>query len=107
MTKSRRGIYYNLSKSEYVVKLDKITLHFSSKLYMNKFLSTYENEIHQFNIKANNIYKNKFELDMSQLAVIRLYELIEKRGFYILIDGNEVTCLDSLRFDLSVENRKN
>lgn len=65
---------------------------------MNKFKSVYEEEAERFNQALENVYKNKFNFFAGPLAWIRLYVMTEKRGFYIIIDGNEITCVDDLVF---------
>ena len=98
--KTKRGIYYNLKNSEYKVNVKPFTFVFSSQFYLNKFEREMNEEIKVFNEKANNVYKNKFELNMETLALLRLYKNIEKRGFYILLDGSEVNCLEEITLTL-------
>jgi hypothetical protein len=63
-------------------------------------MDRYRAEIMRFNESAMNIYKRQFNLVFIELAVIRLYTMIEKRGFYINLRGEPVTCLESLTFHL-------
>lgn len=105
--KTKRGIYTNIKESEYTysvffnqngVHLD-YTFYFSSEFYRNKFENRHKEEIHRFNRSLNNVYKDKFDIVADPLAWIRLYCLIEKRGFYIIINnGVEITCPEDLRF---------
>lgn len=104
--KTKRGIYLNIKDSNYAFtpnEYPKLTFYFSSMFYLNKFKSEYDSEVERFNQSANNIYKNKFILKMDLLALLRLYVLIEKRGFYITYEGIEINCLDNLAFVLDVE----
>jgi hypothetical protein len=96
--KTVRGIYYNLKESEYVFTIGTIKFYFSSKMYRDKFMSRYLEERKRFNQALNHVYKDKFNLLGDMLAWVRLYVTIEKRGFYINIEGNDVTCLDDLVF---------
>jgi hypothetical protein len=61
-------------------------------------MDRYIEEKLRFNKSLNKVYKNKFNLLGDILALIRLYATIEKRGFYMTIEGNEFTCLDDLVF---------
>jgi hypothetical protein len=100
--KTKRGIYLDLQKSTYLFSYDDLTFHFSSLFYLNNFIEAYENEINRFNLSAQSIYKNKFQLELDKLALIRLYAMIEKRGFYILLNGDPITCLENITFELEM-----
>jgi len=65
-------------------------------------MKIYQKEIARFNDSANNIYKDKFQLEMDKLAMIRLYTMIEKRGFYIKVREDIVECLEDIRFELQM-----
>jgi YHS domain-containing protein len=96
--KTKRGIYLDIKESDYSITLEGMTFYFSSMFYLNNFKDEIENEISVFNVRINNVYKNKFDLQMNKLALIRLYELIEKRGFRVNIQGVEVDCLSQVQF---------
>lgn len=99
--KTKRGIYLDLRKSTYTftpIDIPEITFYFSSKFYRNKFANIYNEEVQRFNQALNNVYKNKFNIYGDLLALIRLYCLIEKRGFYLIYKGVEITCVDDLAF---------
>jgi hypothetical protein len=49
---------------------------------------------------------HSFALDMSVFSLIRLYTLVEKRGFYMKIRGERVTCPEDLKFVLQVEIKR-
>lgn len=93
-------IYRNLEESPFTFPHGDMVFYFSSALYLKKFTQLYLSEIDRFNIRTNNIYKDKFNLEMQNLGLIRLYAIIEKRGFYIKIREEPCTCLDKLRFEL-------
>jgi len=105
--KSRRGVVYDLSKSDYIIEVEPFTLHFSSEVYRQKFYNSYEEEIEVTNIRSENIYKGKYSVDMSVLTLLRLYVLIEKRGFFIKVNGVEVDCPENLNFVLGVNVKSN
>jgi hypothetical protein len=50
-------------------------------------------------------HNHPFDVDMSIFSLLRLYVLIEKRGFYIKIRGEQVTCPENLKFALQVETK--
>jgi hypothetical protein len=70
-------------------------------------MSRYRAEIMRFNESAMNIYKRQFNLEFIELAVIRLYTMIEKRGFYMILRGEKVTCLENLTFHLVTSAARN
>lgn len=97
---TKRGISTNLQESPYSYDFDDMTFYFSSRFYLNNFSKLVRNEIERFNVKSNNMWKDKFNLEMQNLALIRLYAIIEKRGFFIKIRGDSVTCLDNVKFEM-------
>lgn len=98
--KTERGIYLNIQDSDYVFTVGRLQFYFSSQFYRGNFITQYLEEVRRFNKALNNIYKDKFLLDGTYLALIRLYTLIEKRGFYIKLDGRDITCLEDLHLDV-------
>lgn len=101
--KTARGIYKDIKQSTYTFTIGKMTFYFSSLFYLGKFEREFEDECERFNAALNNVYKDKFSINADVLALIRLYSLIEKRGFYITINGVHVHCLDNLDFVLDAE----
>lgn len=105
--KTRNGVYHNILESDYVMTVGYIKFYFSSELYLTKFMDRYRDEIERFNDSINRMYKDRFDLDMTAFALVRLYTLIEKRGFYIKLHNREViTCLDDLRLGSVVEKNQ-
>jgi hypothetical protein len=100
MPRTKDGIYHNILESDYPFTIGEITFYFSSHSYRRKFMDRYRAEIMRFNESAMNIYKRQFNLVFIELAVIRLYTMIEKRGFYIILRGEPITCLENLTFHL-------
>lgn len=96
--KSKRGVYSDIKESDYSYHFEGLTFYFSSRFYFNNFIKKIESECDSFNVNINMVYKNKFKLKMDKFALIRLYELIERRGFRIEIEGNEVDCLEKVQF---------
>lgn len=100
LMRTRKGIFHNIEESDYPFTVGEITFYFSSPTYRQKFMNRYHEELERFNESAMNIYKRQFNLNFIELSLIRLYTLIEKRGFYIILRGEKVTCLESLTFHL-------
>jgi hypothetical protein len=96
--RTRNGIFHNIYESDYPFTVGELTFYFSSPTYRQKFMDKYREEIERFNDAAMNIYKGQFNLVFIELALIRLYTLIEKRGFYMKIRGETVKWLESLTF---------
>lgn len=79
--KSIRGIYYDLTESDYIIELEGFKFYFSSKLYMNKFKSSYEDYIKNETDKIKIAYN--INVDLTNMLLIAYYKKIEKRGFFI------------------------
>lgn len=85
--KTIRGIYYNLNESEYYYtdKESSLTFFFSSRLYLEKFISRIE-EHYKDNLCR--VYA-MLDLDMKESKIfykeslLSLYRKIEKRGFRV------------------------
>ena len=97
---TKRGIAKNLEESPYFYEYNDMIFYFSSQLHLNNFMKLIASEIDRFNVKTNNIYKDKFNLEMQNLALIRLYAIIEKRGFFIKIKGESVASLENVEFQM-------
>lgn len=100
LTKSK--IAYDLKISPHRVVVDygageKLEFIFSSELYKNKFLERYQE--HREQIK--NSLSNRFgiEIVIHDLADLRLYTTIEKRGFLIYKGPVEFECLNDITLD--------
>jgi hypothetical protein len=86
MPSTKKGVYHNLRESEYVVSNGEVTLFFSSELYLNKFLSQYENNRIIFLSKMAKIVVDSY-LNMNILADITFYYKTEKRGSLAWLNG--------------------
>jgi hypothetical protein len=102
---TKRGIYPNILDSEYPFTVGEITFYFSSMVYRQKFMNLYRDEIKHINETAIR-HKHPFKTDMTIFSLLRLYCLIEKRGFYIKVRGEEVTCLENVKMVLEISVRK-
>ena len=90
--KSARGIYYNLLESTYKYEYKNITFFFSSQFYLTKFITTHFDYVDYINKKMKIEFGIK--VDYTILALIKLYQRIEKRGFRVLVDGKELEDYD-------------
>ena len=98
---TRANISYNLHTSPHSVAVvyqdQTVTFHFSSELYTIKFkerLNTHREEI------AASL-TNRFGVNVYPdiLADLRLYKTIEKRGYLISIDGENIECQENIILD--------
>lgn len=90
----RTKIYYNLRESKYRIIIGEITFVFSSIKNFNTFVNNWKDFVLEQNTRAS--VRNKVAFDGTQMQVIRYYQTIEKRGFYILINGREITCQNQI-----------
>lgn len=98
---TRSKIAYDLSISPHRLSVsygeNSLEYVFSSELYKKKFLEKQKH--HRETI--NNSLSRRFgvKIKNSLLADIKLYTNIEKRGFLLLMNGDEARCLDNLELD--------
>ena len=81
-------IYNDLNESNYTFKYDKLVFYFSSQFYQEKFTREYSNFIKDETMKFKIKYKCNAYID--DMLLLLLYKKIEKRGFKVLYDGNEL-----------------
>lgn len=85
---TKNGIELNLKESNYVVNLTGLSFYFSSELYKNKFINNVKEFVNQENTKIN--LKYKLQINLETYLAIAFYKKVEKRGFYITADGQEL-----------------
>ena len=81
-------IYNDINESNYTFKYDNLIFNFSSKFYLEKFTREYSNFIKDETMKFKIKYKCNAYID--DMLLLLLYKKIEKRGFKVLYDGNEL-----------------
>ena len=81
-------IYNDLNESDYTFEYDDLKFYFSSKFYLEKFTREYSNFIKDETMKFKIKYKCNAYID--DMLLLLLYKKIEKRGFKVLYDGNEL-----------------
>lgn len=98
---TRNGITYDLPNSPYEVEKEyngnKIVYSFSSKLYTEKF----EEKLKENREKLNQAISKRYGMNISFdiLSDIILYSKVEKRGFYLVLNEEIYTCLNSIKLD--------
>lgn len=81
-------IYNDINESNYTFKYYDLVFYFSSKFYLEKFTREYSNFIKDETMKFKIKYKCNAYID--EMLLLLLYKKIEKRGFKVLYDGNEL-----------------
>lgn len=91
------GIYTDIFESTYSIKLDNMRFFFSSKVYKEKFEKRYES----FCIEERRKLELKYgaTIKCKSLMLIKLYTMIEKRGFRIEIDDKTLQDVPLFKID--------
>lgn len=98
---TRSNIAYDLSISPH-----RLTVHygehsllyvFSSDLYRRKFLE--KQTAHREQLCVSLTKRFGVEVRAPLLSDVKLYTTIEKRGFLLVKDGVDITCLDQITLD--------
>ena len=100
MSATKRGIYHDLTESEYAVSNGEIALFFSSRVYMKKFLRDYEANRGKWRKRLVSREKEPLPINLDTLADVLLYEEIERRGFRAVVMGVEYDWERLLHFAL-------
>ena len=84
-----KRVEYDINKSEYYFKVNKLTLFFSSKFNKSRFENGF---IEYVNEETNKIKaKYKVDINLTNYLLLAYYKKIEKRGFKVLTyDDNDV-----------------
>lgn len=83
-----KRVEYDINKSEYYFKVNKLTLFFSSKFNKTRF----ENGFIEYVREETNKIKAKYKVDinLTNYLLLAYYKKIEKRGFKVLTyDDND------------------
>lgn len=101
MKPTRRGVVSDLKMTPYITKIDYgscvVEYHFSSSLYKSKF--DIDIALNRENINNSLSNRFKFDIEMNLLCDIKLYSIIEKRGFFIVCDNEEIICLNNIKLN--------
>lgn len=79
--KTIRGIYLDISESDYFFDLDGLRYFFSSEFNLKRFKERVLNYVNEESIRLKLKYKINFNFDL--FLSIAFYKKIEKRGFRI------------------------
>ena len=84
-----KRVEYDINKSEYYFRVNKLTFFFSSKFNKTRFESGF---IDYVNEETNKIKaKYKVDINLTNYLLLAYYKKIEKRGFKVLnYDDNDV-----------------
>lgn len=96
--KTARGVYLNLSDSDYFTDIDGLRFFFSSEFNKKRFDNNIDNFIEEENQKINNKYHVDINLEFYLMIVY--YKKIEKRGFRI----RDLVNLRELKQDVTIIN---
>lgn len=109
MSLTRNGIAYNFHYSPYEVKVpyknNDLIFRFSSANNVKKFKDKKDNNRDVINYSLSKRFKTNIMLDF--IADLKLYTLIETRGFLIISKDNEFECLEEVIFDGQNLTKKN
>lgn len=82
------GIETNLIESPYKFTNKNLTFFFSSKFYLNKFVTNYQKFVEIESQKSKIKYQNNINFEIYYL--LSFYKRIEKRGFYVEHEGKAI-----------------
>lgn len=101
MKPTRSRVYYDLKHSEHLERVDyrntTIIYVFSSELYRKKFAEGIKGNREKVNSSLSNRFN--LELKVNVLADLTLYSKVEKRGFYLIINGEHIECQNHVKLD--------
>lgn len=91
------GIFTDIYESTYSYKVDNMEFYFSSVVYRDKFAKRYEN----FYIEEQKKLELRYNCSIKckPLMLIKLYTMIEKRGFRVLIDGKTIDSIPLFKIE--------
>lgn len=95
-------IYHDIEKSKYIFIYDHLTFYFSAPLYLSKFKERYIDYIKIETSKFNSRFRMNIFAD--ELLLLELYRKIEKRGFKVLYDNEDIEEFCSINFLIDKEN---
>ena len=81
-------VYNDINESNYIFTYEHLIFYFSSKFYLEKFTHEYSNFIKDETMKFK--IKYKCNAYIYEMLLLLFYKKIEKRGFKVLYDGNEL-----------------
>lgn len=98
---TRANVCYNLRMTPYTVRVlygeQEVIYHFSSELYKIKFNARMGENRRAINHSLSNRFSFTVKSDI--IADLRLYSSIEKRGYLISVDGEQIECQENITLD--------
>lgn len=96
--KTKYGIVYDLSKSDYVTSWGYYKFYFSSATHLTKFITGMQAQIDWLNDSFSRRFH--FSMKIDTLAVINFYRKIETRGFLVYneLDQEVYECPERVEF---------
>ena len=85
-------VYKDVKESPFKMEFADICFHFSSLFNLTRFQKNVENYVSEEELKVRNKYQ--LEIDLKKYLAIALYKKIEKRGFYVKLDDEELNYLN-------------
>jgi hypothetical protein len=95
---SARGVYFDITHSHFKCEVKDMVFYFTSEYNLSRFEDRYEDELKEFKKKVEKIYWNNHSLQFDELALVRLYQRIEKRGFLLIYKGQRIECPENIIF---------
>lgn len=96
-----RGVYLDLKESKFIFKYDKLKFVFSSKIYLDKFKNNYISYLRDETNKLHINYKGIVYAD--DVLLLKLYKIIEKRGFLVYYNNKELSKDYFIDFTINIE----
>lgn len=102
---TRGGVEYNLKKTPYTYTINGFILHFSSSYYKCKFIDSIKTFTTNIKLDFEKRY-NLFINNIDEIAIIKLYHRVEKRGFYIIDNKRNAVyeSIEDFKFDCFMSN---
>lgn len=101
--KSKYGVEYDVNESDYAIERNGFIFRFSTPVHMNRF----EKDVKKREEWLNDSMKRRFKIpcEMTLLADVQLYIMVENRGFsitdiendVIYTKAEEITCCGTMR----------
>lgn len=94
------GIFTDIFESTYSYEIDNMKFYFSSTVYRDKFAKRFEN----FWLEEQKKLEVKFgcNIECKPLMLMKLYTMIEKRGFRVEIDGKIVDSIPLFKINYQI-----
>ena len=92
-------VYYNLYDSEYQYSFKRFKFVFSSKLYINNFIK----RLNEYTQLENDKLRAKYQIELEayEYLALSLYKKIEKRGFLVYYNDEEIDKNTTFTISLS------